>query len=319
MSSPDWAMGPLPWQRDGWRRIDAMIEADRFPHALMVTGPSGIGKRHFLQALAARLLCEEAAAGTACGSCRACELLAAGTHADCMVVHTEEGARQIKVDQVRELAEFAARTPSLGRHKSILLGPAEAMNPNAANALLKCLEEPSPSTCFLLFSHQLSSVPATVRSRCQRIGLVPPAQAEALSWLERVTGERESAADLLEVCGLRPMEALTLFRTDGLGQRRALVEALRAVEKGTLNPLDFPGAVAELELETVFAQLQTYLEERVRARALGGERRLDTLLRYRDEVAGQRSAVSRGANPNRQLIIEDFATRLRTALGDPGS
>jgi DNA polymerase-3 subunit delta' len=292
-----------------------MIAADRLPQALLLTGSAGIGKGHFLKAAAAKIMCADPSSGIACGGCRSCQLLAAGSHGDCLVVGAEEGSRVIKIDQVRELIEFAAKTPSLGDRKIILLGPAEAMNLNAANALLKCLEEPSRSTYILLYSHQPSAVPATVRSRCQRVAMAMPEQDQAIDWLTRVTGSQTTAEALLQVCDQRPLDARELYYRDGLDQHLKIREGLQALADGRLSPLDFPALVSELELDRVLALLQGYLEETIRERLSAGDSGTQDMFQLRDELARQKNAVTRGANPNRQLIIEDCATRLISALG----
>lgn len=312
-----WPMAPLPWQQTAWKQIDAMIAADRLPQALLLTGSAGIGKRHFLKAVAARILCTDASSGTVCGRCRSCELLTAGSHGDCLEVAAEEGSRVIKIDQVRELIDFAAKTPSLGEHKVILLGPAETMNLNTANALLKCLEEPSQSTRILLYSHQPSAIPATVRSRCQRVAMAMPGPDLTLPWLTTVTGNKTTAKELLEICDRRPLDARQLYYQDGLDQRLAVREGLQALAAGRLSPLDFPALVSDLELTTALALLQAYVEETIRHRLSDGESGVQQLFRLRDELARQKNAVTRGANPNRQLIIEDCATRLSCVLGTP--
>jgi DNA polymerase-3 subunit delta' len=230
-------------------------------------------------------------------------------------VGAEEGSRVIKIDQVRELIEFAAKTPSLGKRKIVLLGPAEAMNPNAANALLKCLEEPGQNTHFLLYSHQPSAMPATVRSRCQRLTMAMPEPRQALAWLARVTGSEETAEALLRVCGQRPLDACELYYKDELDRHLAVREGLMALADGRLSPLDWPALVSELELDAVLALLQACLEDAIRRRLSAGDRVERDMFQLRDELARQKNAVTRGANPNRQLIIEDCATRLASALG----
>ena len=311
----DWPIAPLPWQQEAWSQIEELIAAERLPQAFLLTGSAGIGKCHFLKAIAARVMCADPVAGTACGRCRSCSLLAAGSHGDCLEVGAEEGSRVIKVDQVRQLIDFSAKTPSLGQRKFILLGPAEFMNLNAANALLKCLEEPSQNTYMLLYSHQPAGIPATVRSRCQRMAMAIPELSRTLPWLTGVTGSESTAKKLLEVCDQRPLDACELFHADGLDQYLAIREDLLAVAEGRLSPLEFPARVGELELDRVLALLQGFLEEKIRRLVTGGDTRVQDVFRLRDELARQKSALARGANPNRQLIIEGCATRLRSALG----
>jgi DNA polymerase-3 subunit delta' len=307
---------PLPWQTDTWERLQALIEAGTLPHALLVAGPEGVGKQHFLRSLAASLLCDEPSAGLACGVCRACDLMRAGSHPDLLVVETEEDSRVIKIDQVRRLIDFALKTPLIASHKLILLGPAEAMNANAANALLKCLEEPSAATLILLYSHQPTALPATVRSRCQTLAMPPPGQQQSLEWLNQITGSSTVSRQLLEVSGERPLLARELFLADGLESQLALQRGLDALLDGSLSALEFPQLVAELELGRVLALIQQKLESILRALVLqtGGEGLRDGVF-LRDELAHLQRSVANGANPNRQLTIEDCATQLVKAVG----
>lgn len=310
MTSP----APLAWQLDSWSSIGRRVDEDRLPHALLFAGPAGIGKAHFARALAARLLCLSPASGTACGSCRSCDLLAAGSHPDFLEVVPEEGSRVIKINQVRQLIEFAGKTPSISRLKCIVLGPAECMNINAANALLKCLEEPSESTSLMLYSHQPSGLPPTVRSRCQAMAFPVPAAATCIEWLQLFCGDAAGARELLDAAEGRPLEALALYQEDGLGRRQAVRRGLEALLAGTLSPLEFPALVSDLELEEVLALMQGALESRLRELATPGNRQAREGFGLRDDLARLQRAISSGANPNRQLIIEDCSTRLARAL-----
>jgi DNA polymerase-3 subunit delta' len=307
---------PLPWQSETWERLRPLIDAQTLPHALLAAGPEAIGKQHFMRSLAASLLCDQPSAGLACGSCRACELLQAGSHPDFLVVETEDNSRVIKIDQVRLLINFASKTPGIAARKIILLGPAEAMNNNAANALLKCLEEPSASTQILLYSHQPSALPATVRSRCQSLAMSPPAQAIAIEWLNQITGSAELSAQLLTVSNGRPLAARDVFLADGLEAQLALQKGLDALLDGSLSILEFPLLVADLELARVLALIQQRLEDKLRALVLqsGGAGLRDGFF-LRDQLARLQRSVQNGANPNRQLTIEDCVTQLVKAVG----
>ncbi len=316
-SAPEWARAPLPWQLDHWQRLDPLVHADRLPHALLVAGPAGIGKEHFLQALVSLLLCGQPATGTACGACRTCILLAAGSHADLFAVAPEDDSRVIKIDQVRALIEFAAKTPTLGQRKLILLGPAEAMNINAANALLKCLEEPSASTTLLLYSHQVSGLPATVRSRCQTLAMATPPRQDSERWLDQVTGSRETSAQLLDVSADRPLRARDIFYSDALENRLAIQRGLEALAQGELSALAFPELVKDMDLPRVLELMQLSLEGFLRNHATrAGGRQVRLGFTLRDEMAHLQRAIANGANPNRQLTLEDCAARLSQAVGE---
>ena len=307
---------PLPWQTDAWERLQALIKAQTLPHSLMVAGPESIGKQHFLRSLAAVLLCDQPSAELACGICRACELMRAGSHPDLLLVETEEDSRVIKIDQIRQLIDFAQKPPTLASRKLVLLGPAEAMNASAANALLKCLEEPSATTQILLYSHQPSALPATVRSRCQALAMSPPGPQQCLDWLNQITGSGAVSEQLLQVSGDRPLLARELYLADGLDAQLALQRGLDALLDGTLSALEFPPLVSGLELDRVLVLIQQKLESILRAQVLqsGGSGLRDGFL-LRDEFARLQRSVSNGANPNRQLTIEDCATQLVKAVG----
>jgi len=187
----------LPWHRSDLERI--LAEGAALPHALLIRGPAGIGKLAFAQALAKALVCEQREpGGMACGQCSACEWTEQRSHPDVRAVEPEmlaepveddagekkKGSAQIGVEQVRALAEFVNLSSHRGRAKVIVVHPAEALNPNAANALLKSLEEPPPATYFLLVSHRWHQLLPTIKSRCRQVLLALPDRDSARAWLE---------------------------------------------------------------------------------------------------------------------------------------
>ncbi|WP_372861465.1 DNA polymerase III subunit delta' [Spongiibacter sp.] len=222
-----------PWQMPQWQQMASLYEGGRFPHALLLGGPEGIGKLRFARALLCSLLCEQPRAFLACGSCSACALHKSGTHPDVRELSPEEGKRQIAVDQVRALQQFTGQSAHRsGGRKLVLIHPAEAMNPYTANALLKTLEEPAGDTVLVLLSHSPSQLLATIRSRCLQLSFPLPERALAVQWLETQLGRSADAAKLLDEAGGRPLAAQQLFETDGLSQWQAQDAALNEVLKG---------------------------------------------------------------------------------------
>jgi DNA polymerase-3 subunit delta' len=210
---------PLPWQSEPWRRVHRARVAERLPHALLLEGPAGLGKRHFAELLARAVLCARAASdGTACGGCRSCSLVSAGTHPDLSLIEPEEAGGQIRIDTVRELAARERLTAQLGTYKVALIDPADAMNPAAANALLKTLEEPSSGCLMLLITAHPSHLPATIRSRCQRLSFSPPPEAVAVEWLAERVGQVDPHL-LYGLSGGAPLKALALIE-NGLREAR---------------------------------------------------------------------------------------------------
>lgn len=180
-----------PWLIAPWQAIAERMAADALSHALLLAGPAGLGKRDFAEQLGAALLCRDRGAdGHACGVCRDCVLLAAGSHPDILRVNLglrDDGRprTEIVIEQVRRLGEWLALTPQRGGAQVALIDPADRLNVNAANALLKSLEEPAPGRFLIMVADLASRLPATVRSRCMRFEFRLPEREAAVSWLLR--------------------------------------------------------------------------------------------------------------------------------------
>lgn len=172
-----------PWQTDEWQLLHGYRQQQRMPHALLIYGEAETGKRDFTHTLAETLLCETGGE-YACGDCHSCNLLKAGNHPDLVVIQPEESGKAIKVDSIRAYIENASLTPQIANARVCLIAPADAMNASAANSLLKTLEEPTPENHLLLVSDRPAQLPATIRSRCQKLALRKPTNAEALNWLK---------------------------------------------------------------------------------------------------------------------------------------
>ncbi len=308
---------PLPWQSGQWGRLNRQIVEGTLPHALLLSGVRFTGRERFALALARRILCERPDGGLNCGSCHACEMTAAGSHSDFRWLGPEGKSNTIKIDSVREVLAFAAKTASHGRGKVIVFSPAEAMNTNAANALLKCLEEPPPETWLILLAAQPHRIPATVRSRCQQLRLPRPGRDESLAWLDASTGKREESEKWLDLAEGLPLLADELFTAPDAEARIASRIACAALLAGKV---DVPAAVGMLEsaaLPQVLEQIASLLRSRISA--AGSEwlqsRRGRAVFALLDEVMQAQRAVNSGANPNRQLMCEVFLEKLHFLLG----
>jgi DNA polymerase-3 subunit delta' len=228
----------LPWQRA--LLADLLARRARWPHALLLTGPAGIGKGAVAQVLAHALLCEAPRPdGAACGECASCRYAAAGQHPDLRIVEpleVDDGevkrVEWISVERVRDVTRWATITSHRGGAKVALIVPAERMNASAANALLKTLEEPTPDVHFLLVSHLPGRLPATIASRCQRVAPPRPAFGDARAWLE-AQGIADAAAMLAQANGA-PLHALALADDAYQTERRTWIEALAS--PATLSP-----------------------------------------------------------------------------------
>lgn len=209
-----------PWQESIWAQL--LKDTARLPHALLLAGPAGGGKGDFAVSLARRLLCETAQGPErACGECPSCHLFEGGNHPDLRALRPqseedepEDGERsksrstQIRIEQIRGLAEFLAVGAVRGGRRVVLIDPADAMNVNGANSLLKLLEEPPPSTQFVLISDAPRRLLPTIISRTRAVSFPRPDRASALQWLE---GEGVAgAARHLDLAGGMPLAARDL-------------------------------------------------------------------------------------------------------------
>lgn len=321
-------MKPFPWHEEALRALTAQRE--RMPHALLVHGPQGIGKVEFARALAAAMLCEAPEAGLACGRCPSCHWFEQNNHPDYREIVPEateepgddaeavtaEKAKSvvIKVDQVRAVADFMALTTHRAGYRVLVLWPAEALQPAAANALLKTLEEPPPRTLIVLVADQPARLLATLRSRCRRVALALPPAAQALAWLTAQGVPRPQAA--LANAGGAPLLARDLAAPEAAEFRRRLLGEL--AKASGADVLQFASAVDRAAVERFVFWMQTWVHDLVRVRlaaeprhhrdfaaALAARARtadLDALFALDRELAAARRLASHPLNP--RLVAE---------------
>ena len=154
-------------------RLRAKLREGRFPHGLIFSGPEGVGKYTCALMIAKSLNCTKSAAGGFCDECTSCRKIGAGTHPDVMMISIEEDASQIKIAQIRHVLSMLDLQPFEGRNKVFIIDPADLMNAEAANALLKGLEEPPENSFFILITVNVHELLLTVRSRCQVYNFTP--------------------------------------------------------------------------------------------------------------------------------------------------
>jgi DNA polymerase-3 subunit delta' len=307
---------PLPWQAPDWQHLNKQLAAGQLPHALLLAGGQYTGKSRLAMALARLLLCHSPSGGLNCGHCHACELSASGGHGDFRWLEPEDKSRVIKIDQVRSVVEFTNKTASFGQRKVVVLAPADSMNVNAANALLKSLEEPAADTYMLLVCHRLHNLPATVRSRCQLLKLAVPDSEQCLEWLDKVTRSRELSAKLLSLADGRPLLAEQLYQGDAADDLARLRLGLQGLLQGGVSVPEAASLLHEAGTEDFLAQLAAEVNRLLRD--FSGEqlksRRGRGAFALLDEIMGLQRAVSAGANPNRQLLVEALLSKFQREL-----
>lgn len=309
---------PMLWQSDSWDLVNNQIQDEKLPHALLLVGPANIGKNRFARSLARLLLCQSPSAGHNCGKCHSCEMSRAGTHGDFRWLQPEEKSRVIKIDQIREVIDFTNKTASFGRRKVIVFSPAESMNTNAANALLKALEEPSEDTFLILVCHRLQGLSATIRSRTALIRFPLPSTEQSLVWLDGLTQKRDESEKLLKFANGCPMLAAQIYTQGDVQAAAAIPTALDGLLAGRASVPQLVALLGKLALDEALAVLVTYLQMAIRGAAAAGmtAQRTQRYFLILDEVGRQQRAVVAGSNPSPQLLLESLVAHLHKELGE---
>ncbi len=229
-----------PWQQQQYQQLLQCYKAGTMSHALLLSGSKGLGKMHLARHLAQALLCEGALM-EACEQCDSCGWFDSGSHPDLLEVTLEEKSQVIKIDQVRSLTEKLYKTTS-GPARVVLISPADQLNPAAANALLKTLEEPPAKVFFVLLAVQPDRLPATILSRCQHHRLQVEDRDLALKWLQQ-SSDHSAPQSLLNHAFGAPLVALELAAQSYLELRDKVLSIL---ESGLLHGTNLVPAVPAL-------------------------------------------------------------------------
>ncbi len=246
-----------PWQQAVWQTYQQQVQQQRIPHAILLTGVAGLGKHDLALYMVGSRLCSDTKKAQPCGQCHGCQLLAAGTHPDHQLIAPEEDSLIIKVDQIRALKEKQNLTANINQWKTIVISPADLLNTNAYNSLLKMLEEPQDNTLIILVTSAASKLPITVRSRCQQLHITAPPQAAALTWLASQQPEQQTNHPKLLTLTLgAPLAAIALANSDWLNISQQLKKDFFALLNGRADPTTLSKSWKDWDLELLFRQLQ---------------------------------------------------------------
>lgn len=290
---------PMPWHQEALQSLD---DRRTLHHGMLLCGEPGIGKREFSVCLGRLLLCMNDVPLTCNASCQSCALFDAGTHPDfhllCSEYETVNGrlpllaeysnryqdiaARErktnpsvvIPVDQVRLLIDRFMQSSHISTNRVALIVAADRMNNNAANALLKLLEEPPEDSFLILVTAEPELLPATVRSRCLTIGLAEPAREQAVEWLAgegqlNLTNARLERALTESVGG--PLDLHAVIESGALGQQQDNIGALLEMLRGRQQPIALAAAMAKQDILPLLEWLQQVATDLIRWQAAAHE------------------------------------------------
>ena len=329
-----------PWHQPAWVQLQQLRE--RLPHALLFHGAAGTGKSSFIESFAQALLCENVRPdGHACGSCVSCGWFTQGNHPDYRRVRPEaledeppegeEGtdsdtgkktkstkapSKEIKIEQIRNLADFMNISTHRQGLRVVVLYPAEALNTPASNALLKTLEEPPPNTVFLLASNSLDRLLPTILSRCRKFALPLPDHAAATRWLNE-QGLADADSWLREQGGA-PLAALAQSEAGNRDDMDTLLQllarpnidgALKTAEKLSKIPLSLLVSLQQRWLYDVFSyklsgNIRYFPRYQSELAALAGKVHTSNLMRAITGANERRATSDHPLSP--KLFLEDM-------------
>lgn len=248
-----------PWQQRNWQQLQQMQRLKRLPHAVLLAGIRGLGKAEFAHALAKALLCQ-GSSEQACGECHACHLVAGNVHPNLLQIAPEKAGAAIKVDQIRQVADFIYQSSLAGYYRIVIITAADSMNTNAANALLKTLEEPPTGALMLLVSDVSERMPATILSRCSIIQFTKPTLTEGTAWLSaQLNKPKVPVPLLLQLSQGAPLAALALHESGMLDERRQVYDALAKLATLAGDPVALAASIQQTEALQILDLLASWL------------------------------------------------------------
>lgn len=306
----------LSWHQAPWTQVQSMHAQGRIPHAILISGRAGLGKRVFANRLINSILCSHPIDDfQACGSCHSCQLRAAETHPDHTEISPETPGKQIKVDQIRELKEAQSLMPKVSAAKTVLITAADQMNVSAYNSLLKLLEEPRENTILVLLTQNRDQLPVTIKSRCQTVTIPMPAPEVALSWLKNYdsTFTDEQWQTLLKLSHGAPLVAAKLGEA-GLQQQQQLLRDITALMRAQANPITMAVEWQSFDLKSVLLQIQAMMQTKI-SKLLQSESEISVAIIQQywhivDCITHTIKLISSQNNPNKTLLIEDFMVKV---------
>lgn len=320
---------PFPWQERQWTQLMQQKVAGQLAHAYLIQGGQGLGKRLLIEKFAVNLLCLRKDSSDACGECTVCKMAVGGSLPDLLVISPEEGSRDIKIAQIRQLSQFISKSSHAGSGKVVIVDRAHCLNNAAENALLKTLEEPSESTFIFLVTDLPGALSATIRSRCQRLSFAIDDLDRAKTWLKNHLPQAEDVSAKAQTFASGPLQAFAVGNSSMLEDRATVVNSLNRL---LASPVELRSAVSNLgkigellsigyliDVSTILIKdlllgaessaaspELAALSQRLATMGLSTQKLSVHLMDFQQELIQARRQLMSGSNPNPQLIMESL-------------
>ncbi|MBF0382379.1 MAG: DNA polymerase III subunit delta' [Magnetococcales bacterium] len=299
----------------------AAIKAGKPGHSHLFYGPRGVGKATFALAFAQVLLCKDNRDDPtkSCGECSSCTKLVAGQHPDFINIAMLEDKTRISVDQIRDLSAFLSLTPMESQWKIALIDDAAQMNSQAANALLKTLEEPPDQSILIINSYRPGVLLPTIKSRCIKTRFSGLSQDEIIQIVDKIVdSSAENIKQAVELCGGDVAQGVLLCES-GAGEERGLfLQEMAALGEGDLNVVcTMSDYWSKPERFTnALLMLKAWFQEQIRGSISSNKgpesiRKWLSLAKWADEIMGQATVV----NLNKRLVLESLFIRVARLRG----
>lgn len=302
---------PMPWIQPAYDQVLNELRAKRLAHAVLVQGDQGVGIEFLAQSIAHLRLCREPL-DKACGQCKSCLLMKSGTHPDIKILEPSGAGQVIKVDQIREAVVFLSQTPQISDWKVVWVTEAHRMNHNAANALLKVLEEPPGNSLLILVTDRPQILLPTVRSRCRKLMVPLPSETETRAYCSTEAVSEQQLESLLPILGLRPTKICEWSKEGHLSQWQTLEKGLEQFGQNGITTMALTDSLKDIALSDILAWLMQMAAGR--SRSVSGTPVDRAWLSLYDRLAAMHQDAERGTNPNKQLLLDECFLRWKAAF-----
>jgi DNA polymerase-3 subunit delta' len=315
----------LPWQTTQWQQISRAKKENRLAHAFLFTGIAGLGKVQFAENMIQYLLCDQ----HEIPRCHTCHLIKTKVHPNVLWVEPEEAGHAIKVDQVRALNEFVQQTSLQDGYRVIVIHPANQMNMQATNALLKTLEEPARDAILILIQDVMGQLPATIISRCQRLHFFTPQRADALAWLATQTESLHDFNLLLNLSHGAPLAALECIQSPRLNERERLYQLFFDIKREESHLVQAASQIEKMESMQLLNDIQSLILDLLRLQtgaashgiinqdyllpltSYASQIKMKNTVRFLSYLQQIKRYLLSGINLNKLLMIENIFIRWR--------